>query len=98
MLRKFSMDALDDFEDDCLDFVYIDANHGFDYVMSDILGWVKKVKKGGIIAGHDYVRSVKGKEVKDAVDVYVKCHELHLHVIEDKDEGASWWFRKQWGT
>ena len=41
------------FEDKSLDFVYIDANHSYSYVKEDILAWLPKVKKGGIIGGHD---------------------------------------------
>ncbi len=50
------MDAVKDFEDNSLDFVYIDANHEYDYVKQDITEWTKKVKPGGIVAGHDYIR------------------------------------------
>lgn len=54
-IRKFSMDAVKDFEDGSLDFVYIDANHDFVNVTNDIYHWSKKVRTGGIVAGHDYV-------------------------------------------
>lgn len=36
-----------------LDFVYIDADHEYKSVYQDIKIWIKKVKKGGIVAGHD---------------------------------------------
>src|SRR3990167_8478364 len=32
LIRKMSMDALKDFKDESLDFVYIDANHTFKYI------------------------------------------------------------------
>jgi len=54
IVRKFSMDALKDFENESLDFVYIDGNHEFGYVAEDIYEWEKKVRKGGIVSGHDY--------------------------------------------
>lgn len=37
-----------------LDFVYIDANHDYDFVKSDILNSLKVLKSNGIIGGHDY--------------------------------------------
>jgi len=45
------------YEDSTLDFVYIDADHGYETVKKDILSWYPKVKMGGIIAGHDYYNS-----------------------------------------
>ena len=57
-VKKTSMDALKDFNDNSLDFVFIDANHTFEYVVNDIAEWSKKVKPGGIVSGHDYWRSI----------------------------------------
>lgn len=75
IIKKISMEALDDFEDESLDFVYIDANHEYSFVMDDIKNWSKKVKPGGIMSGHDYYR-VRNRgslmEVKFAVDDWVK--------------------------
>jgi len=42
------------FEDKSLDFVFIDANHEYEFVKKDILAWLPKIKEGGILAGHDY--------------------------------------------
>lgn len=60
-IRKHSMDAVEDFEDNSLDFVFIDGNHSFEYVVNDIAQWSKKVRPGGIISGHDYWRSFDQK-------------------------------------
>jgi len=56
-IEEFSMDAVKRFEDDSLDFVYIDANHREPYVSQDIREWYKKVRPGGILSGHDYAVS-----------------------------------------
>ncbi len=42
------------YEDKSLDFVMIDASHAYLDVSRDIDSWRKKVKPGGILAGHDY--------------------------------------------
>lgn len=55
VIRKTSMEAVKDFADGSLDFVYIDANHQLKYVIEDLVEWSKKVKKGGVISGHDYI-------------------------------------------
>jgi len=55
------------------DMVYIDGNHLYKAVVEDIESWLPLVRKGGILAGHDYLyRSGKGRrskcEVLPAVD------------------------------
>lgn len=42
------------YEDGSLDWVYVDADHRYEAVRRDILAWLPKVRKGGVIAGHDY--------------------------------------------
>lgn len=63
-------------ENESLDFVYIDGNHEFDYVMEDLILWSRKVRPGGIISGHDYYR-FRGAGVVEAVDVYTKAHQIN---------------------
>lgn len=69
IIKKWSMDAVGDFADESLDFVFIDANHEFRYVTDDIAEWSKKVKRGGIVSGHDFGRSKDRRfgNVKDVV-------------------------------
>lgn len=68
IIREFSMDALKKFEDNSLDFVYIDANHANPYITEDIVGWSKKVRSGGIVSGHDYFRGQKGGNAFDVIE------------------------------
>ena len=97
LIRKPSMEAVGEFENASLDFVYIDASHQFDYVVNDIIEWTKKVKKGGIVAGHDYhVANTCG--VIEAVDAYVHAHSYRLNLTSDPSETSSWWFEKRWNT
>ena len=53
-IRKTSVDASKEFEDFSLDAVYIDAEHDPTSVRSDVNAWKNKVKKGGILCGHDF--------------------------------------------
>lgn len=39
---------------DGMDLVFIDGDHSYDYVKEDITTWQKKVRKGGLLCGHDY--------------------------------------------
>jgi predicted O-methyltransferase YrrM len=53
-LRMKSVEAAKLFEDDSLDCVFIDADHSYESVKSDILAWYPKLKSTGILLGHDY--------------------------------------------
>jgi predicted O-methyltransferase YrrM len=63
-IRAESPGAADFFEDGALDFVFIDAQHHYQGVKADIEAWTPKVRKGGIIAGHD----IDHEGVKRAVE------------------------------
>jgi len=68
-IRKFSMDAVKDFQDNSLDFVYIDGAHDFKNVAMDVCEWSKKVRVGGIVFGHDFKRATNPKYPVDVKDV-----------------------------
>lgn len=101
--RKTSIEALDNFDDNSLDFVYIDGNHDFVNTTIDIHYWTKKVRSGGIVAGHDFVRypSAKFNHVKKVVEAYTTSyHYLPVFLVTPTNEGMkrdrfrSWFFVK----
>ena len=87
IIRGTSMDVVRDFDVD-LDFVYIDANHNFNYVMEDLINWGKKVRRGGIIAGHDY--QVRFPGLKIAVNAYTDFHVPEWFLNTDKSASYFW--------
>jgi len=111
IVRKTSMEAVKDFEDNSLDFVYIDGHHGFKYVTEDIYEWSKKVKSGGIVSGHDYAMketkpgSPYVLQVKFVIDAYVKAFKIKKWYVlgrsekvegEYRDQYRSWmWFNQK---
>lgn len=66
LITKTSDDAILDFNDEEYDFIYIDGIHQYENVKQDIINYLPKVKKGGVIGGHDYGGPWTG--VKQAVD------------------------------
>ena len=54
IIRDLSVNASKRFNDNSLDAVFIDADHSYEAVKLDIQNWMPKVRKGGILAGHDY--------------------------------------------
>ena len=69
-------------------FTFIDGNHDPDYVYGDLKGYEKRVKKGGILAGHDYFP----ERCKPAVDEYVKDHQRDMQFDNSFDPcGVFWW-------
>jgi len=90
IIHKTSMEALNDVEDNSLDFVYIDAMHSFDDVMMDIICWSRKVRHGGIVSGHDYAHAYQ-QGVVNAVDAYTYAHYITLwYITRDKDPSFLW--------
>jgi len=71
MFKGPSVESCRNISDDTLDWVYIDASHDYESVLEDLYNWAPKVKKGGIITGHDYIFPIGGwPGVKPALDEY----------------------------
>jgi len=91
-IRKKSMDAVKDFNDNSLDFVFIYGNHTFEYVINDIAEWSKKVKPGGIISGHDYYRSIELKKLEYIENL---TRTERIKIIQVKDAVDGWTLANQ---
>ena len=96
IIRKKSVDAVKDFADESLDFVFIDADHRFQAVTNDIAEWSKKVRVGGIISGHDYGKS-RSKDFVHArfvVHAWTSAYEIHPWFVLDAPNEQSWMWVK----
>lgn len=94
IMRMPSMEAVVKIPDESLDFVYIDGCHEFDYVMSDIIFWSRKVRKDGIVAGHD-LYAFKRAGVVQAVNIYTHMHQIHEYFMTDEKEPTWFWAKDQ---
>lgn len=53
IIRDRTVEAAKAVPDGSLDFVFIDADHSYDAVLADYAAWAPKVRKDGLISGHD---------------------------------------------
>lgn len=72
-----------------IDFVYLDADHTYESVSTDIDAWWPLVSDGGVIAGHDYCESFPG--VIKAVDEFF-ADKSTVYITQDNP--ASWYVYK----
>jgi hypothetical protein len=106
LIRAWSLDAVKQFEDGSLDFVYIDADHTYEATMNDIIEWGKKVRSGGVISGHDYIHrgGQSQHKVIEAVNEYTRENKIVPWFVlgskakkpgEIRDQCRSWMWVKE---
>lgn len=93
ILRLTSMKALEHVEDGSLDFVFVDGNHEYNYVAPDIIFWAQKVRRGGIVAVHDYMRFYHSGVVQ-AVDAYTYCNRIDPWYLTREREPTAFWVKQ----
>jgi hypothetical protein len=111
IIHKSSMETVGDFKPRSLDFVYIDADHRFPFVAEDLYHWYWRIRRGGVIAGHDYMdtrpdskdRSI---QIQVVVDAFVKAFNIPNFYIFGRskplaketldDKMLSYMFFKNW--
>lgn len=106
IIKKTSIEAVKQFEDNSLDFVYLDGDHTFKNVVMDICEWIKKIRIGGIISGHDFRRYVSLRaraHVPEAVGGYTVAYHIRPWFVlgrkqfipgEIRDRERSWMWVK----
>ena len=111
LIRATSMEAVSLFDDESLDCVFIDGNHSFRYVIDDIASWSKKVRVGGMVAGHDYWNSYEDNrggmvvndstklrrlcQVKDAVDAWTTTEGIAPWFLLTADRCPTWFWMRE---
>jgi hypothetical protein len=83
-----SKDAAETF-DEKFDLVFIDGDHGYDAVSSDIEYWWPKIAEGGWLGGHDY-RTDMDIGVIEAVNDWADENIIQIEL----GENYTWWARK----
>jgi len=83
--KMSSIQYANQIEDESVDFVYIDGNHQYSSVMEDLSIWNKKIKIGGVIAGHDFSWAPVSRAIYEFFD------RAPVSVFED----GSWFYIKK---
>jgi Methyltransferase domain len=90
-MKMPSLDAAKKIPDGSLDLVFIDGDHSYSAVKADIEAWLPKVRRGGVLSGHDYNNTAKYgdyfKGVDRAVDEKFPAGSVHL------EPDYVWWVR-----
>lgn len=95
LVKARSVEAAQRVPDESLDFVFIDANHDYEYVVEDIAAWSKKVRPGGLVCGHDYVVNTEFNfGVIEAVNGWCSTHDIK-HLFLWRDKCPSWMYVKK---
>lgn len=107
IIRERSEDAVGKFEDNYLDFIYLDGSHRFEGFALDLIKWWPKLKDGGIFSGHDYLFKYR-YEVMDTLNAFSVQHKqlfyLTAHERESPVYHPSWWMiktsrnKKEWNV
>jgi glycosyltransferase involved in cell wall biosynthesis/mannosyltransferase OCH1-like enzyme len=82
-IKAFDYEVVDNFEDESVDFIYIDALHTEEQLKRQIDMWLPKIKPDGIIGGHDYNTNFQG--IMNAVNCQLGSPEKVYN-----DAGNSW--------
>jgi len=91
-ITKNSLLASTLFINEFFDFIYIDGNHNYDSVKQDILAWWPKVKKGGLLGGHDFdIRNIERQDVAEAVKDFAKENNLEYMIFPGSQPQFSDW-------
>ena len=93
VMQNLSVDGAKRFQNESLDWVYLDGNHSREAVSDDLAAWWPKIKPGGIIGGHDFVdKDDEGWycQVEMAVREWTRKMGLEFHVTNC----TSWWVLK----
>jgi hypothetical protein len=86
-IESLSWDAADNFENESLDFCYVDAGHTYDCVAKDLEAWWPKIKTGSYFGGDDYAKQFPG--VCQAVNEFFESKNLKVEKI-----GRCWLIQK----
>ena len=91
-IRKRSLDAVNDFKNNSLDFVFIDGDHRYNSIAVDIVEWQRKVRPGGIVSVHDFFLGEPG--VFYAVEGFIKGNNIWPYYMTKEPMPTAFWVKE----
>lgn len=83
--RQFSYKAAVGFAEGLFDFVYIDGDHHYEFVLRDLEDYAARLKPGGLLFGHDYFEDDFARRehygVIEAVNAFVKRSDFRFLML-----------------
>jgi len=96
LVRSYTHTCLDMFEDESLDFVFIDADHSYEGVKKDTLNWSKKVKSGGLVSGHDSNYPSIEKFIKEIPNNLQIQRDIGFSDMNYARDNVWWYYKRTW--
>ncbi len=84
LIQGRSVEVATLFDDNCFDFIHIDAGHSYKDVKADLNAWWPKLSSGGCFCGDDYIVLNNPQEgrygVVEAVEEFVEKNKLKVYL------------------
>ena len=95
-----STDVAETFEDNYFDWIYIDTDHSYQITIEELEAYRSKMKKGGIITGHDYivgnwVGMVRFGVIEAVYEFCLKYDWEILYITMENEENPSFAIRER---
>jgi len=91
IVKGWSYDLVNNYDNESIDFLFIDSCHDYESLTKELEDWYPKVKINGIIAGHDYTHNFPGV-IKSVNEFF---GEKNITKIIGKDGSGSWLIDKE---
>lgn len=85
LYRQYSYKVAPGLADAFFDFVYLDGNHNYEFVLRDLQDFAPKLKPGGLLFGHDFFENAFAQEqhygVIEAVNTFLKRSDFRFLML-----------------
>lgn len=88
LIRNNSLDALEDFENESFDVIFIDGDHRYESVAEELRSYWPILARGGILAGDDY----DWPDVARAVEEFASVNSLNISYLSQTSRGYPTYF------